>query len=58
MNEEKIDKIKNKLINTGELLHVLQMALNNDNQPNSDTHPYAAQAALINTMIRNILEEL
>lgn len=57
MNEEKIDEIGNKLLEICELLYVLKMALDNDNQPNLDTHPYAALAAAIRTMILNILEE-
>jgi len=57
MNEEKIDEIENKLLEISELVHVLKMALDNDNQPNSDTHPFATQAATINTMIIKLLEE-
>jgi len=34
MNEEKIDEIENKLLEISELVHVLKMALDNDNQPN------------------------
>ncbi len=57
MNEEQIDEIGNKLLEICELLYVLKMALDNDNQPNSDTHPYATQAAAVRTMVLNILEE-
>lgn len=57
MNEEQIDEIGNKLLEICELLYVLKMALDNDNQPNSDTHPFATQAATINTMIIKLLEE-
>ncbi len=57
MNEEKNEEIINGLLEVSNILHVLQIALANIDQPCSDTSPYAFMVGKVENKLSEIVEK-
>ena len=58
MNNEKLEKIYNKIDEISCLIYVLKIALDNIEQPINDTTPFARLAGVIEHKINYILEKV
>ncbi len=57
IKKKELEKLHFKLIYIGEFIYVLQMALDNQDQPNADTTPYASLTSFIRKELITVTNE-